>query len=310
MRRILVPLDGSYLAEQVLPDARRLAGPDGELVLFRDVNWVRYDAETAHYNYHQALVEAKRYLDKLATKLRRQGVKVSMHRQTELDVAWSIDEAAREFGVDMIACATHGRGPFARFLSGGVVWKALTHSPVPVLVRHVHDSGEFQELSEPRQRHILVPLDGSKFAETALPLATELAAEWGAQLRLVHVVPESGTPNVPYFRLLEPAGGLIEEIAAREYLEKTVLTLPIEAVGSVLAGSPVAGCLEQAVTKWCITDVVMSSHGRSGLELAVIGSVADDIIHRLRCPVLVVPVRAAERILAPVDSAPAPASVR
>src|SRR5437764_251138 len=81
---------------------------------------------------------------------------------------------------DFVACATHGRSPLGRLVHGGVAWHALAHSTVPVLLRRIDEKPHYASIfAEPRK--IMVPLDGSELAETALPLAAELAEEWDAR---------------------------------------------------------------------------------------------------------------------------------
>src|SRR5579872_4913641 len=117
MRRILVALDGRSLAETIIPDARRLAGPDGVLVLVRDVP-ASQAAWEGSKRFFRSLAEADSYLDQIARILRGDGCTVETHRLTISDVRIAIDEAASIFTADMIACATHGDGPFGRLLRG------------------------------------------------------------------------------------------------------------------------------------------------------------------------------------------------
>jgi K+-sensing histidine kinase KdpD len=109
MRRVLVPLDGSDLAASMLPDARRLAGSDGELVLVRDAD------DKPHYSEATAAAPLN-YLEEVAEILRAEGVSVRIRKLTGGDIASAIDTAAKAFNVDMIAVATHGRHGVRRLL--------------------------------------------------------------------------------------------------------------------------------------------------------------------------------------------------
>src|SRR5260370_32845551 len=107
MRRILVPLDGSALAESILPDALRLASPDGELVLIRDVSQREIDDPTGKFSERAAFDEAKDYLENLAHKLHSDGVAVRAQTMVMGNPSAAIDEAIRLVKPDMVACATH-----------------------------------------------------------------------------------------------------------------------------------------------------------------------------------------------------------
>ena len=164
--------------------------------------------------------------------------------------------------------------------SGSIAWRALLRSAVPVLVRHVEEG--IVSHPEPAQRRILVPLDGSTLAEKALPLATELAAEWRAPLYLVRVVPDPVTAETIAVEAAD------DPEAAKGHLDAIANRLPGSVQASVLTGSVVEALVE-AVDKETITDIVMTSHGRTGLSRVIVGEVADELIHRLHCPIVVIP---------------------
>ena len=287
MRRILVPLDGSELSASILPDACRAAGPDGEILLIRDDAALTVNPETGR-NARRPSREADNWLEEKAESLRREGFRVEVKLMSMPNAAACIDRAAEEFDVDMIACATHGRGPLGRLAHGAVAWHALAHSSVPVLMRH----GLTQPPTspEPKRRHILVPLDGSTFAETALPLAAELAREWQASMTLVRVIPDSPARSRPYaWYELPPEYAQVEREDAAAYLQgiEQQLELPVET--KLLTGPTVPDALIHATSAWNITDIVMASHGRTGLSRVILGSVTDALVQRLHCPIIVVP---------------------
>src|SRR5579872_4631568 len=177
MRRILVPLDGSGLAVSILPAARRLAGPDGTLILVRVVDRVAHDASAYHRMPGSGGEEAETYLTSQAELLRYQVGQVEIEVLEGHPVASAIDQASTRLRADMIACATHGRAFLGRLIRGSVAWEVLSDSAVPVLLQH---AGDGPASVQPAARRILVPLDGSPFAEAALPLAMDLVCEWGA----------------------------------------------------------------------------------------------------------------------------------
>jgi nucleotide-binding universal stress UspA family protein len=142
----------------------------------------------------------------------------------------------------------------------------------------------------------MVPLDGSALAEKALPLAHELAAEWAASIWLVHVIsqyPVSGFPRTEIDR--EALTDEVARLSSQRYLDHVASGLGGDVYTHVLGGSP-RDELATAASTWDITDIVISSHGRTGLPRVIVGSVADALIHHLELPIIVVPALATESV--------------
>jgi nucleotide-binding universal stress UspA family protein len=285
VRRVLVPLDGTDFAAAILPDARRLAGSDGELILIRDVT--NADAgERAMLRPQQGPADIARvYLDTVAQVLRAEGGRVHTQPLVTNDAAVAIDEAAEVLHADMIAASTHGRSAGERLRSGSVAWRALVRSTVPVLLRHIDPANILVHPREANERRLMIPLDGSALAERALPLAQELADQWNASMWLVHVVSESSA-EAP-----DREDGMDAE-TARAYLDEVARTLPSQVRREVLIGLTEEE-LVRAVGELGVTDIVLTSHGRTAVSRAIVGSVVDSLIHSVRCPVIVIPILAA-----------------
>lgn len=280
MRHVLVPLDGTDLAAAIVPDARRLAGRDGELILIRNVAGVRDTDAGSPIDRTLAIDAAQVYLDTVAQTLRADGMRVRTQPLVLGDAAVAIDEGAEMARADVIAVSTHGRSAVERWRSGSVAWRALLRSRVPILIRHVDPERPFDRPPHFNRRHIMVPLDGSALAEEAVPLARDLAREWDASITLVRAVDDAAVD----------AGA--DHGSALTYLQEIARSLPGDAHTAVLDGSPVQ-TLARAQQAFEITDVVMTSHGRTAVSRAIVGSVLDDLIHTLRCPFVVVPILAA-----------------
>lgn len=292
MRRVLVPLDGSPFAESIIRDARRLAGANGQLVLVRDASRPSYNLDLGVAAGPLTVSESEAYLETIARLLREQGVLVEIHTTFLKDISLAIDAAAELFEVDMIACSTHGRSVVGRLVRGGAAWQALAGSKVPVLLRH-GDDRPGPESDAPQRRRIMVPLDGSEYAEKALPLAQQLALEWRAQLVLARVVNVSGSLGAPYGMIDAYAVQFESEIAAgQDYLNALASTLKGDVETKTCVGA-VVDRLVEAVEAMQITDVVMASHGRTGLSRVILGSVADSFIHKVHVPTIVIPALAA-----------------
>jgi nucleotide-binding universal stress UspA family protein len=294
MRRVLVPLDGSVFAESIIPDARRLAGTDGELILVRDARLPLLDRDIFVDSTMLAVEDSEWYLHHEAEKLREEGVNCRSQSFVLADAASAIDESARIFKADIIAVATHGRGPLSRLWRGSVAWRAVAHSPVPVLLRHVDDPAASPRVEE-GDRRILVPLDGSSYAEKALPMAQELALEWNAPVWLVQVVTDVPVMGSPYAWM--PPLTVADETGIRDahvYLQGVADRLPGQ-VHVHAARGPVVDTLVHDIERLSITDVVVASHGRTGLSRVILGSIADEMIHVVHCPIIVVPVLEEDR---------------
>lgn len=285
VRRVLVPLDGSDFAAAILPDARRLAGSNGELILIRDVSPASAGQRSLPHSEPGDEDVARRYLETVASALRADGVRVQAQPLIGADAAIAIDEAAELLQVDMIAASTHGRSAAERLRSGSVAWRALVRSTVPVLLRHIDPANPRAQPPEVEERRLMVPLDGSPLAESALPLAQELANQWTASTWLVYAVSEPSGES-------EDDGGRMDAGAAGEYLEQVARRLTPPAHWKVMRGTT-QEALARAVGELGATDIVLTSHGRTATSRAVVGTVVDALIHAVWCPVIVIPILAA-----------------
>jgi nucleotide-binding universal stress UspA family protein len=135
-------------------------------------------------------------------------------------------------------------------------------------------------------KKILVPLDGSSFAEEALPHARELAECGGAEIVLARV----DEPYEPPPGIFVPATAIPEvvRLSAGEYLEQLVSRLRLAGfkVESVVLDGKVADALLKYAREEGVDLIVMSTHGRTGISRLLMGSVAEQIVHGAHCPVL------------------------
>lgn len=292
IRRILVALDGSQLAEQALPAASGLAVATGaEILLMTAISpmerWV--DDKTLRPWEEEETALASGYLDSRARPLRENGLQVKTH------VVWGraatmISETADQENSDLIVMTTHGRSGIARWLIGSVADKVLRAAERPLLLLRSHD-GASRPLNV---RRILLPLDGSRLAESALPFVKELAKQMSASVILERVVvpptflyPEQYVPGT--FPLLEDM-----ESEAKAYLD--AVKAPIEAdeitvTTNIDDGFPTEAIVDAA--RHFEADVVaLTTHGRTGPGRTILGSVADGVVRHADRPCLVIPARA------------------
>ncbi len=138
-KRVLVPLDGSRLAEGILPFILQIAGPlDLEVILVRAVQPIVAQAMEGTRQFMvddmaTRLREAREYLALVAADLRGRGVRVTTDARNGEPVT-ELVAATRESGVDLIAMTTHGRSGFAKLLFGSVAGAVLRQAKIPVLM--------------------------------------------------------------------------------------------------------------------------------------------------------------------------------
>lgn len=278
LTRILVPLDGSALAEEVLPLASAMARQlRGELALLRVVPPLVNQylvTENGTYVYEDdlktiVLRDARTYLRAVVQTLSERGVNAVPVLETGLPAEALLDYA-RATKADLIAMSTHGRGGLGRLAFGSVAHRVLLEAHVPVLL---HRSGAQPRTDCPRR--ILVPLDGSVLAEGVLPCASEMARAFDAELLLARVA----EPTV--------AG---DERAAAAYLDHCRQRLEADGVQATtaVAKPPVARALLELADQADIDLIAMCTHGRSGLDRWVFGSVAEWLLREAQTPILLV----------------------
>lgn len=313
MHTILVPLDGSARADQVLPHVAYLARqlrasvrllrvvpePLLETPLLQDVAAVDRVAARVHGPPVVSPVESLRSYaadDEHAAvlALRAQGLDVELEVEVG-DPAETIVAIAESRRVTMIAMATHGYGGVRRWALGSVTDKVIQAAPAPVfVVRSAAHEARQQPLG---LRRLLVPLDGSPLAMKALPLATELAAASGAHLILLRALQTSAAIDQPAPLLSDERprlpGDAYLEASAQVFAELQALADQLhERHGVVVACNvrpgPAAEAIIEEAEQRDVDMVVMATHGYGGLRRWALGSVADKVLHGGETPLLLV----------------------
>jgi nucleotide-binding universal stress UspA family protein len=192
-RSLLVPLDGSPLAEHALPLARSLAVRAGAQL---QLLYVQHPLEAEYSQYHSLTAESwmqelttrqEAYLDGLARRLRAGGAPSIAPLLLPGEVAGTIHKQAVDSLVDLVVMTTHARGPVARLWLGSVTDQLLRELPKPLLL--VRPSAKQADLTdEVVLKHVLLPLDGTPLAEQILAPATALGELVGADYTLLRVV--------------------------------------------------------------------------------------------------------------------------
>ena len=300
-RRILVPLDGSPLAERVLPYAIALARrASAHVILFQAQTeplirridpWAGSEQVMARERPGDPAaaepdITAAAYLDRLAAHLTEQGVSAAS-LVGDGHAGDTIVATAREQGVDLLAMCTHGRSGPGRWLHGSVADHVLRHTDVPIFLVTPGCPQSWEPAAVPT---VLVPLDGSALAQAALSPACRLAEALGAALLLVQAIepviaPE--TVDLPMEFALDPARLLA---AARDDLERIATDLRGEGytVTTHVESGYAPAVIMAAARAYAASVIAMATHGRSGLARLALGSVATAALQHATVPLLLV----------------------
>lgn len=286
---ILVPLDGSLLAEQAIPFAEAFAAASQSPLLLLCASYVSGlpGMDIAEEQVRE-LADAERYLRGVAARLA--GHNLTIETCVPYGLAGpSIVQEANIRGAQMIAMATHARGSLGRFVYGSVAEEVVRDSSVPVLLLRAWHAGDFYtRLARPGA--LVVPLDGSALAEAALPMAESLAAMLHAEVVLISAVPSPDIALTPggMSAALFPTDRATAEREANAYLERVAVRLRaagIVATTVVRTGAP-ANVVAAVAEERGAALTILTTHGRTGLDRLMLGSVAEAIVRHGATPVL------------------------
>jgi nucleotide-binding universal stress UspA family protein len=296
--RMLIPLDGSKLAENVLPYARAMARAlDGPIELLSVVDSMD-SARTSHAGHvrsvdaivEAAVQESRRYLEGIARSFTGRPVTCVVEQGQPEEV---IIERAAGDKETLISMATRGRSGIHRWLMGSVAEKVLRGASTPLLL--VRGDAEGKNTGEATLKSIVVPLDGSKLAETVLLHAVELAKKLSLAIVLTRAyqIPLSATyagAESPYIPNNDALMNLVRDEAGT-YLETKVNELHqngVEKVSSILMVGSGADEIIDLARGTPDNLIAMCTHGRSGVKRWALGSVTEKVVRHSGDPVLVV----------------------
>lgn len=281
--RILVPLDGSPTSERALPIATMVAQATGAHILLvratGDGGLERHDPR-----------EVRAYLDAVARRL-GDGLSIESRAPDAAPAAGILAELDRS-QADLVIMTTHSRAGLTRLVHGSVAEAVLAGSAVPVLLvrMNIPISSATPRGTRPC---LLVPLDGSAFAEAALPPARSLARALDWTILLLRVaIPSTTLVTDPEVTRPAIADQLIqeEEAEAERYLIAITQSLHAEGLRiqpRIRVGEAAQAILDESQASGASL-VVMASHGRTGLGRMMRGSVASEVLHRGSLPLLLV----------------------
>ncbi len=269
---ILVPLDGSALADRILPHVAAVAQINRLLVTLLRVLEMDDVASPPvdPLAWHFAKAEAQAHLEEAARQLALSGLTCNTVL-LEGGAAQRIVEYTHRNGVDLLILSSHGKGGLSGWNVSGIALKVIHRAGTSImLVRSTAEHADESSKSEPEPVHyhrILAPLDGSQRAESALPLVGALAERHGAELVVVYV---AALPTMLQRVPLSPDDeSLAERVVARNMLEaekyfaQLQSRLPAQAQTRVLSDDSVARVLHELVRQEEVDLVVLSAHGHT-----------------------------------------------
>lgn len=292
-QKILVPLDGSAYSERILAHLSAFVTPGvTELILLRVVqDYPAYPLVTngeavALINAGNGRDEAEQYLRILRNKLCARGFRAHI-RVMEGDVVSCIRMVAVDEAVELVAMTTHGRSGISRWALGSVADHVLRVVEQPVLLMR----GDTPVLSPSTERTVLVPLDGSIFAEQVLRQAERLTQGEPTTFLLLRALDLSVEKEVDGMLINTDGNGVLRAMRTRAVLRyltevETELHKRGIAARSLVHDLPPAQAILQTAQEEAASLIMMSTHARHGLGRWVYGSVADAVLRGAPCPVL------------------------
>ncbi len=290
-QRILVPLDGSPLAERALPAAITLAqafstAKPCELHILRVVPPIMVALEPTLYTetIHLGEEESKSYLAAVALDHKDSGIPIITAAQTG-SVAETIVNYAQENETDLIVISSHGRSGISRWVYGSVADKVLRQSCCATLIIR-----EKVEQIAGKFKNILVCLDGSKLAEKVLDVALSIAQCSQAEVILLRVIePANLLFDMETADQVQESVNALERGEAEAYLNTLMQNMPqtpSSLTAHTIMGPPADTIIDFAKDQQ-VDLIAMSSHGRSGISRWVYGSVAEKVMRGAPCATLI-----------------------
>jgi nucleotide-binding universal stress UspA family protein len=317
-KRILVPLDGSPLAERTIPHAELFARIFGASIILLQV------LEPTSYHENPKAVdplswqirkaEADMYMQGVSRRIRENLGEKPLNPEDEKKsrVEYSIREGktaenivdfAHSENIDLLVISTHGSGGLSRWNISSVTEKVINLIYLPVLIVRAYDRSNKDE-SISHYRRILLPIDSSRRAECSLPAGIELArgeisssttadkAGYGTKLILAAVIrpPELPIPEPFPVEITQLSEQLLQvsRQAVDKYLFEMKERLPVNCETCMVESSSVASAIQELADQEDIDIVVLCAHGYSGQVSWPYGTVTRNYMEHGTKPVLVV----------------------
>ena len=297
IKHLLVPLDGSPLAESVLPVAASLAKKiKTDITLIHIIE--KDPPEKIHGQRHlTSSLQAKTYLKSISELgiFNSVEVEIHVHEERVQNIPLSIAEHTNELHQDLIVMCTHGSGGLQEFLFGSIAQKVISIGKKPVLLINPSPDNSTKGC---KFNNFLIPLDGNPEHEQAVHFASWLAEVCGASIHLLIAIPYFGTMSgkvTAANRFLPGTTAIMMDMIipdAIDYLEKIQKELTAEGLKvttSVSRDNPEKAIIDAA--KEINADLIIhATHGTKGVDAFWEGSVTLKLSKLSKIPLLLVPV--------------------
>ncbi len=288
--KVLIPIDTSQTSAQVARAALGLCAAVGAKAVLMHVAYeppihtVGDNDPNVYRKYARELLTP--WLETASTLGTTAEITIGEGR----DVANAIVQSAKQEGCDLIVMATHGREGLSKLVLGSVAERVTRLSEIPVLLHRLTDKSAHTSLPH----RILVGIDGEKGSLHALKQAAQLAEKTQATLVLMHVVPDVPMPigDMAAFAVttqLEELMRSLEESGHR-YLDAAaaqVGQLKTERVLTFARGEAIADLIVRIAQEERADLIAIGTHGKTGLDRLLLGSVAEAVVHHAPVPVLI-----------------------
>lgn len=285
VERLLLSTDGSEYSEGAIREAIKLAKKCSSKLWTISVVETNPEFEAlAPQITEKAGKTAREHVEALQARAKKEGVDcIGIVHQGEDSYQYIVDEAAKN-KITMIIMGRRGRTGLKRLMMGSVTARVIGHAPCNVLVVPRAAKTDF--------KNVLIATDGSRHGDAAAAEAIGIAKRCGSKLAVVSVVPsESIAPmdivHSQMQRDLIVDKELKEAESAVKAVKAAALKEGITAEGVVLGGKPSDAIIQTAKEKNADL-IVIGSHGKTGIEKLLMGSVAERVIVLAACAVLVV----------------------
>ena len=295
LQKILFPTDFSRCAEQALAHAVFLAEKYGAeihvlhvITIFKDQPSVVSDEIAETKEMVKKLEDvAEKQLNKILDSHSSNDIKITTEIKRGISAAPTILEYASGNNVDLIVMGTHGRRGLGHLLLGSAAEEVVRLAPSPVFT--------IRELKEPKPvmqiNNILVPIDFSKHSQKALAYASEIAQSYNAQLQVLHIIEETMHPAFSVTgksSIFDLVPGIKDD--SKERTEKMLKEFVSDKVKSkiFIKGGRAANDIIKFAKENPTDLIVIATHGLTGLEHMLLGSVTEKVVRMAHCPVFTV----------------------
>lgn len=293
LKNLLVPLDGSLFAECVLPHAVAIAKIFDARITLVNILEQPIDSfggpQADPLDWYLQKTEASAYLEGMKTRIEKSHVSVRT-MLLEGRAIEQIIETTRLSDIDLLILSSHGRHETNGWSVSSIVLQVVQQVRISTLIVRSYPADP-TPLGELLYRRLLVPLDGSRRAGSALPFAAALVQAHQAELMLVHVV--SKPEMARYLPLTQEDEQLMQRFVERnqeegnKFLEQIRGHLPAHVQTRLLVSDNIAATLQGFGEQEEVDLLIMSAHGYSGEARWPYGSVTNRFITDGTVPLLI-----------------------